>query len=285
MTECQLYGTHCGKRQQARPAVCRHLDVVPQGQETWDFPAFEGIEQDGKILGRGATDMLGGIAAVAEAVAEIHNEAGSLAGDLIFSGTAAEETTSVGVKRFVRDVESTIGPLAGIIVPEPTGMHIMRAHRGILWLKITTVGKTAHGSMPHLGINAIEKMVTLIQDLRKHKINYPVHSLLGGCSMSINQIEGGQAPNIVPDQCSIRVDIRTLPGQAHNVVIQDIERLLEQLKRHDKDFEASISVVRSVPELETEAIILLQTCMQAMGADESVRVLDRWPCWHGSMRR
>ncbi len=246
-----------------------HLDVVPQGQEIWAFPAFEGIEQDGKILGRGATDMLGGIAAVAAAVAEIKNEAGSLAGDLIFSGTAAEETTSVGVKRFVRDAESTIGPLAGIIVPEPTGMQIMRAHRGILWLKITTVGKTAHGSMPHLGINAIEKMVALIQKLKEHKINFPPHPLLGGCSMSINQIEGGQAPNIVPDQCSIRVDIRTLPGQAHNVVIQDIERLLEQLKRHDKDFDASISVVRSVPALETDADnpFLKQVC-KAVGTDQ-----------------
>jgi len=255
----------------SKPALlfAGHLDVVPQGQETWAFPAFEGIEQDGKILGRGATDMLGGIAAVAAAVAEIHRATGSLAGDLIFSGTAAEETTSAGVKRFVRDAESTIGPLAGIIVPEPTGMHIMRAHRGILWLKITTVGKTAHGSMPHLGINAIEKMVTLIQDLRKHRIDYPVHPLLGGCSMSINQIEGGQAPNIVPDQCSIRVDIRTLPGQAHNVVIQDIERLFEQLKRHDKDFDASISVVRSVPALETEADnpFLKQVC-KAVGTDE-----------------
>jgi succinyl-diaminopimelate desuccinylase len=246
-----------------------HLDVVPQGLETWQFGPFDGLEKDGKICGRGSTDMLGGLAAVAEAMAEIKQAGTQLAGDIIFSATAGEETDSRGVMRFLETDGKNIGPLAGIIVPEPTGMTIMRAHRGILWLEITTAGKTAHGSMPQLGINAIEKMMAFLAAFKTYQIPHQPHPLLGGCSVSVNTIAGGQATNVVPDQCSVQIDIRTLPGQSHEAIIRDVQRIFEQLGRQDKNFKATLQVIRSVGALETPADApFLKAVCKAVGTDE-----------------
>ena len=241
-----------GTGQKKALLLAGHLDVVPAEQKAWTFPAFQGIEQEGKIYGRGATDMLGGLAAVAEAIAQIKRENHPLKGDLIFVATAAEETDSAGVKHFLRTARKSIGPLAGIIVPEPTALEVVRAHRGILWLEITAIGKTAHGSMPHLGVNAIEKMTAFLNSFKSYQIPHQPHPLLGGCTASVNKIAGGQAANIIPDRCSVQIDVRTLPGQAHNVITQGIEHLLEQLRQQDKHFKAKITVLRSVPAMETE---------------------------------
>jgi succinyl-diaminopimelate desuccinylase len=247
-----------------------HMDVVPALQENWTFPAFGSLEQDGKICGRGATDMLGGLSAVAAAMAEIKRENLSLKGDIIFAATAAEETDSSGVKHFLRNTGKTLGALAGIIVPEPTDLEVMRAHRGILWLEITTTGKTAHGSMPHLGINAIEKMMAFLNLFKTYQIPHQPHPLLGGCSVSVNKIAGGQAANIVPDRCWVQIDIRTLPQQAHNAIQKDIEQLLDQLRQQDKQFKAKITVMRSVPALETpEDNTFLITVCKAVGVKKA----------------
>jgi succinyl-diaminopimelate desuccinylase len=240
-----------GTGQKKALLLAGHLDVVGAEQKAWTTPAFEGIEQNGKIYGRGATDMLGGLTAIAAAIAEIKQNH-PLKGDLIFAATAAEETDSAGVKRFLRTNGPSLGSLVGIIVPEPTGLEVVRAHRGILWLEITTLGKTAHGSMPHLGINAIEKMTVFLNLFKTYHIPHQPHPLLGGGCVSVNKITGGQATNIVPDRCAVQIDIRTLPGQAHNSIVQDVERLLEQLRRQDKHFNADITVLRSVPAMETE---------------------------------
>lgn len=250
-----------------------HLDVVPQGLEAWQTPAFEGTEKEGKIFGRGATDMLGGLAAVAEALVEIKQSGIPLAGDCIFTATAGEETDSCGVKRFLETTGKQLAPLAGIIIPEPTGLEVMRAHRGILWLEITTAGKTAHGSMPHLGVNAIEKMTAFLAAFKTYQVPHQPHPLLGGCCKSVNTISGGQATNVIPDRCSVQIDIRTLPGQNHDAIVQDVQRILEQLSRQDKDFKASLRVIRSAAGLETstDAPFLKAVC-KAVGTNETKAV-------------
>jgi succinyl-diaminopimelate desuccinylase len=259
-----------GSRQKKNLLFAGHLDVVPVHQENWTLPAFEGFQQDNKIYGRGATDMLGGLASVAAAVAEIICEKHSLKGDLLFAATAAEETDSSGVKYFLRNSAKTIGGLCGIIIPEPTALQVIRAHRGILWLEIAATGKTAHGSMPHLGVNAIEKIMAFLNLFKTYQIPHQPHPLLGGCSVSVNKIVGGQATNIVPDSCSVQIDIRTLPGQAHNAIKKDIEQLLDQLRQQDKHFKAKITVIRSVPALETpQDNPFLTTVCKAVGVKKA----------------
>ncbi|MBL7214480.1 MAG: M20 family metallopeptidase [Phycisphaerae bacterium] len=229
-----------------------HIDVVPASPANWNTNPFEAIEKDGKIYGRGACDMQGGICAAAQTLADIAQSPVQLNGRVIFAATAGEETDSCGVKRFIEQYKDKITHPIGIIVPEPTGLEILRAHRGILWLKIQTHGKTAHGSMPHLGINAIEKANALLNRLKNYKIPHTPHEMLGGCSMSINRIAGGSAVNIVPESCAVELDIRTLPGQSKEKIIDSLKAICDQLQQNDSDFKADISIVRAVDALQTD---------------------------------
>ena len=245
-----------------------HLDVVPASAENWDTNPFEPVEKDGCIYGRGSVDMQGGICAAAAMLVEIAQSGAKLNGRIVFAATAGEETDSCGVKRFI-ETHKIANPV-GVIIAEPTGLEILRAHRGILWLNVETAGKTAHGSMPHLGINAIEKMNAFLNRLKDYKIPHTPHSLLGGCSMSINGITGGSATNIVPESCAVELDIRTLPGQDHNEVIESLEAICDELHRGDAEFKATISIIRAVGALETdENNSFVQAICDATGITET----------------
>jgi succinyl-diaminopimelate desuccinylase len=143
--------------------------------------------------------------------------------------------------------------LAGVVLPEPTDFDVVTAHRGMLWLKVSTKGKSAHGSTPELGVNAIASMKTFLNELDNYKIRVEPHKLLGGCSMSVNAIAGGKEINVVPDKCEIKIDIRTLPGQNCQDIISDFEKIFAKLKQKNSQFEASVSIVREVGALETDS--------------------------------
>ena len=230
--------------------VC-HLDVVGPGEADWKYPPFGGVESNGRIYGRGSADMKGGIAAIVTAIEKIVEAGTSLQGDIIFLAASGEETDSCGAKRFAGDC-NWLPQLAGVVIPEPTDFEVVTAHRGMLWLEVTTKGKAAHGSTPQLGINAISSMRAVLDELENHKIPFKPHKLLGECSMSINTIAGGKALNVVPDKCSIGIDIRTLPSQNHQEIIGDLERIFGKLKSRNPQFDAKVSVLREVEPLETD---------------------------------
>lgn len=237
----------------ARPAllfVC-HLDVVGPGEEDWRHAPFGALEEDGRIYGRGTTDMKGGIAAVAVAICEAVRSQTPLQGDIVFAATAGEETDSAGIARFMQDRDE-LPPLAGVVVPEPTDFAVVTAHRGLFWLKITTRGKAVHSSMPDRGINAIGSMKRVLDELERYQVHAEPHPLLGNCSMSINTIAGGEAMNVVPDRCTLGVDIRTLPGQDHEAIRYDFEHMLARLKTGVPQFDGELFVERSVHAIETD---------------------------------
>lgn len=231
--------------------VC-HLDVVAAGETGWQSPAFVPAEKDGKIYGRGATDMKGGTAAAVTAIGQTIKAGGKLQGDIIFVGAAGEETDSCGTRRFIHNYGEKLPQLAGVVIPEPTDFEVVTAHRGILWLKITTKGKPAHSSTPQLGVNAIYSMKSILDKIQNYQITSERHELLGNCSMSINTITGGREINVVPDRCSIEIDIRTLPAQNHQKLIEDFEKIFAKLKTGNPEFDAEVSIVRGVQALETD---------------------------------
>jgi succinyl-diaminopimelate desuccinylase len=246
--------------------VC-HSDVVGPGEEPWSHPPFEPAEVGGRIYGRGTVDMKGGIAAAMAAICDVVDSGVKLQGDLIFAATAGEETDSNGVERFMHDT-TWLPKLAGIVVPEPTSLAVVTAHRGILWLHIGTKGKAVHSSMPQRGVNAIMHMKRVLDELEHYEISCPPHPLLGPCSLSINRIRGGEAMNIVPDRCMLGIDIRTLPGQNPEAIRDDIEHLLAQLKTSTPHFESELSVSRVAQAMETdpECEFVKQFC-SAVGVD------------------
>ncbi|HUT31533.1 MAG TPA: M20 family metallopeptidase [Sedimentisphaerales bacterium] len=250
-----------------------HLDVVPPGDAGWSNSPFEAVESNGRIYGRGAADMKGGIAAVVTAIRQIIESKVELHGDLILFAAAGEETDSCGATRFVGGAGQELPELAGIILPEPTDFEVVTAHRGMLWLEVTTTGKTAHGSSPQLGINAIASMKAFLDDLEHYRIPHEPHELLAGCSMSVNTITGGEAINVVPDRCSIGVDIRTLPGQNSTDIIEDFQRMFANQKAGNPDFLAEVSVIRQVGAMETDPdCAFVKDFCSAVGASETTAV-------------
>lgn len=251
--------------------VC-HLDVVGPGQAQWVYPPFEAVEVDGKIHGRGSVDMKGGIAAAVTAICEVVDSGAKLHGDVIFAGTAGEETDGSGIRRFVSDAE-WMPRLLGVVIPEPTGFAVVTAHRGLVWLKVTTKGKAAHSSTPELGINAISSMKRVLNELENYRINAEPHRLLGKSSMSINTISGGKAMNIVPDECTIGIDIRTVPGQNTSGIVSDLKATVGNLKVGDPKFDADVNVARESESLETDAgCEFVRKFLGAVGVKESIAV-------------
>jgi succinyl-diaminopimelate desuccinylase len=233
-----------------------HLDVVGPGEAAWEHPAFTAVESDGKIYGRGAVDMKGGTAAAVTAIRQIVDSGVKLQGGIVFAAVAGEETDSAGASRFVdnKDLMQELAPkgLTGVVIPEPTDFEVITAHRGMLWLQISTKGKAAHSSVPQLGVNAIGSMRLVLNELESYEIKVGPHELLGTCSMSVNTIAGGKAMNVVPDKCCLGIDFRTLPQQNHDEIIVDLQKILERLKAGDENFDAEIYILRQVRPLETD---------------------------------
>ena len=203
-----------------------HLDVVPAGAQEWKYPPFGGEISEGKVWGRGSSDMKGGIAAMLVAAKAVATSGLSLKGDLIFLATSGEELDMMGAKSLTS--RKDLAKAQAIIIAEPTDNEVVLTERGVFWPEFTTYGKTAHGSTPELGHNAIKDMMTLLLELEKTEIPYEPHPVAGRFSMSINTINGGVKTNVVPDKCVATVDMRTVPGQDHKALLSqldDVKRL------------------------------------------------------------
>jgi len=226
-----------------------HLDTVPVGAEKWIHEPFSAEIADGKVWGRGTADMKSGLAALIVAMKTLAKARAPLRGDLILAATAGEETDSLGAVALA--ARTDLGPVQALAIPEPSYNDIYVAEKGAFWLELTTQGKTAHGSMPDLGRNAVMMMVAFIGELDKMAFPYKEHPMLGGFSRSVNTIAGGVKTNVVPDLCVTTVDMRTVPGQDHRGILRQVEGLVADLRRRIPDFQASVKVVNDRPPVET----------------------------------
>lgn len=192
-----------------------HLDVVPLGQSAWQRDPFAGEVAGDKLYGRGSTDMKGGVAALVLAAQRLARLPKRKAG-LVLVLTAGEETACTGA-RFLADTPGVLGRAGAIVVGEPTSNQPLIGHRGVLWLRANTRGKTAHGSMPHEGDNAIHKAARAILRLQKFDCG-GAHPLLGPATYNVGTIAGGENINSVPDHASFTIDLRTTPLEANGAL-------------------------------------------------------------------
>ena len=211
--------------------LCGHMDVVPAGGLAWDADPFAAELRDGKIYGRGASDMKSGLAAMAVALANLKQEGTALPGDVLFAATAGEEVDCRGARRFVeRGILEGVG---AVVIGEPTRGDVIPAHKGALWVEIKTRGESAHGSAPEAGINAIEHMHHVLGELLQNfRFEVDPDPALGEPTLSVDRIERGVAVNVVPAECRLQIDIRTVPAQDHGEILQDLEQRIDFL-RHD----------------------------------------------------
>jgi len=234
-----------------RPAVVfnGHLDVVPVGAQPWRYDPFAGEIAGGKVWGRGAADMKGGLAALLVAAKVVAQSRLPLQGDLLVTATAGEEVDMLGATTIIALPD--LHPWQVIIIAEPTSNQLGLSERGVLWIEFTTIGKTAHGSTPELGHNAVMMMVALLSELDRLQIPFRPHPVLGSFSRSINTIQGGVMVNVVPDHCTATVDLRTVPGQDHTRLIEQLQTFLDSLEKRIPDFRASLRIVTDLPAVET----------------------------------
>ena len=199
-----------------------HFDVVPLGQNPWSCDPF-GAELDGeRLLGRGSSDMKSGLAAIITASCRLARLGEEERPGLVLVFTAGEENGCQGA-RFLAGEKGALDKIGALVVAEPTSNQPMLGHKGAMWLRARTRGKTAHGSMPQMGDNAIYKAARAIARLEEYGFSVGDHPQLGAPTLNVGFVRGGVAANVVPDFTEFEVDVRTVPGQ-------DGQRVIEELK-------------------------------------------------------
>ncbi|GAB3946194.1 M20 family metallopeptidase [Corynebacterium tapiri] len=180
-----------------------HTDTVPVG-EGWSFDPHSGELKDGRLFGRGSVDMKGGLAAGIDAL--IYAAERGLATSVLL--TSDEEIGGFGAEAWA--AQGSLNPRL-VIIPEATDNTYSRGHRGADWLTVTATGRSAHGSTPQAGVNAIRLLSTaVISLLDDAPINHDPY--LGPDTINLGTITGGTAPNMVPDSASMVLDCRTVAG-------------------------------------------------------------------------
>ena len=190
-----------------------HIDVVPLGATQWSFDPFAGEISNGKLYGRGSTDMKSGVAAFVSAALQLADEVTNGPG-LVLVITAGEETGCEGAYHLA-SLDEVLGKAGAIVVAEPTANQPLIGHKGALWLKAKTSGITAHGSMPEQGDNAVYKAARAIGQLEDFDFNIARHEILGKPTLNVGSVHGGLNINSVPDLAEVGIDIRTVPDQDH----------------------------------------------------------------------
>ena len=200
-----------------------HQDTVPTDNMTID--PFGARIENGRLYGRGACDIKGGMASMLAAFARVARERPGGAANLIMACSVDEEHTFKGVLRLVQD--GLKGDAA--VVAEPTGLNIVHAHKGVARWHVTTAGRSCHSSSPEQGVNAIYRMGRLLTGIERFAETLRTSRtdpLLGPPTLSVGRIEGGTSVNTVPDFCRIEVDRRLLPGEDPAAAPQQLAEFL-----------------------------------------------------------
>lgn len=215
-----------------------HMDTV----STMGYPeAYSAEERSGFVYGRGACDMKGALACYMEVVEVLREVEPPLDGVLYLVGVADEEYKMRGAKEIGES-----GPrVDGVIVGEPTELAVCPASKGKVTTNIITRGRAAHSSTPETGVNAISQMGRVLGALEEYGSDLlekvTPHPLLGRPRINPGTVEGGSQPNIVPDECRLEVDRRTLPNESKEDVYGELEELLAEVGKNVPDFQSELT--------------------------------------------
>lgn len=252
-----------------------HLDTV--GAEGMKAP-FDPVVRDGRIHGRGACDMKGGVGALLAAAASLAR-VGLPGGRLIVALTADEEHASVGMQALVEEGISA----DAAVVCEPTGLAVMPAHKGFLWIDVAFRGRAAHGSRPEQGVDAIRHAglyLSALEDLHHRLREGPRHALLGHGSFHTGTIRGGSAPSVYPAECRITLERRTLPGEGAEQVARAFRDALETLGRREGTVDAVLETGLFRPGTEVEydhpLVAGLREALREEGVEPRVEGMTAW---------
>jgi acetylornithine deacetylase len=212
-----------------------HIDTV--GVTAMPEP-FSATIRDGKLHGRGAYDMKGGVTACLATVKALRDSGATLRGDVLIACVADEEVASIGMAEVLKHVRADAA-----VVTEATELRVCLAHRGFSWIEVETSGIAAHGSRFDLGIDAnmrmgrfLARLDTLEQELRTR----PPHALVGPPSLHAAVLRGGTGTSTYADRCRLEIERRTVPGETEAQVLAEIRSITEALASEDPTFKATV---------------------------------------------
>ena len=200
-----------------------HLDIVPLGTRKWTRDPFRGETDGDRLFGRGTSDMKAGIAAILMAARSFSKKLSGTPG-IVLVLTAAEEGGCIGSQHLART--QLLGKAGAMVVGEPTSNYPYAGHKGSLKFYARFRGVSAHGSLPHLGVNAVYKAAHAVTKLEGFSFEGKKHPIMGEPTMNVGTFEGGQGVNMVPDEATIGVDIRTVAGMDHAALLQRLKSAL-----------------------------------------------------------
>lgn len=218
-----------GKNKRAPLVFCGHLDTVPFGEEgNWTTAPLDPSLRDGKLYGRGTSDMKGGLAAMAYAMTSLSKAGKQPSGDIVFWGTADEEADGLGATAFLTD--PYFKSAEAIIIGEPTDGNIGIAAKGTMWLEFTIKGKPAHGSYPDKGINSAEIGMQVVLKIKEWLKNSTIHPLLGQSTGTLTLVNGGVKFNVIPDLCTLGMDVRMIPAVTSEQILDMVQEYIHELE-------------------------------------------------------
>lgn len=248
--------------------LCGHIDTV--GVAGMANP-FEPVERDGRLYGRGAQDMKGGLAAMIGAARVIAGSGGLSRGRLLVAAVIDEEHASLGADALVARFTADAG-----VVTEPTDLDIAVAHKGFQWVEVETRGRAAHGSRPREGRDAILRMgrvLAALEALDRRLQAGPAHALLGTASLHASVVAGGRELSSYPDRCTLQMERRTLPGEPDRIALDEAQAILDDIRRRDPEFEggATLTFGRTAYEIASTHPLPAMLAASAAGIGHAAR--------------
>lgn len=229
-----------------------HMDTVPAGNpKSWRHDPYGAEVVGTRMYGRGAADAKASLVAMIAAT-EALSSALPLRGTLTLTAVSDEEVGGVKGTEYLVD-RGLLQP-DHVVVGEITENRLAAAEKGVLWLRLVTHGRAAHGSTPWEGSNAISHMLRVLGALEQRvgtRLAGLRHTLVPPPSLSVGTIRGGVATNVVPDWCEATLDRRTLPSESIPEAVGEIERIIAELQREDPTLQADVEVLQAGPPIET----------------------------------
>ena len=228
-----------GKRSGKKILFDGHMDTVPvQDESKWTHDPFGAEIIDGKMYGRGTTDMKGALAAMSNAAAFFAEDTNrDFAGEIYVAGVVHEECfEGVGARSISELVKPDV-----VIIGEASNLNLKIGQRGRGEVKVETFGVPAHSANPEKGVNAVYSMCKAIEAIRK--IEAPVHPVLGKGILELTDVKSSPYPgaSVVPEYCMATYDRRLLVGETKESVLEPIQTVLDQLAAQDEKFQAKVS--------------------------------------------